>query len=67
MDSIQRHYVVDDRNRPVAVQLDIETFERLERVLEDHALAQYMLEEDGDDGLELKAAKAFYAQLEKAP
>ncbi|MCP3963030.1 MAG: hypothetical protein GY719_34765 [bacterium] len=44
----------------MAVQLDLETFERLERLLEDHALAQAMLEARDDELLELDEAKSYY-------
>lgn len=67
MDIIQKRYVVNEENQPVAVQLDLPTFEKLERIIEDHALGQYMLEEDDDEGLELEAARAYYGQLDKAP
>jgi hypothetical protein len=63
---LKRQYVTDEHNRRVAVQLDIETFERLERILEDYGLARLM-EENDDDVLELEAAKAYYDSLEKAP
>jgi hypothetical protein len=38
--NIERNYIVDDRNRKIAVQLDIKTFERIENVLENYALVQ---------------------------
>jgi hypothetical protein len=63
---LKRQYVTDEHNQRVAVQLDIETFERLERILEDHGLLRLMLEND-DEVLELEAAKAYYDALKKAP
>jgi len=33
--SIKKTYVVDEHNHPVAVQIDIQTFEEIERLLDD--------------------------------
>lgn len=63
---LKKRYVTDEENRRVAVQLDIETFEKLEAILEDYGLAKLM-EENDDEILELSEAKAFYESLEKAP
>jgi hypothetical protein len=38
---IKKRYVVDEQNRRVAVQSDLETFARIEEVLEDFALARW--------------------------
>ncbi len=62
----KRQYVTDEHHRRVAVQLDIETFEKLERILEDYGLAR-LIEENDDDVLDLGEAKAYYDSLEKAP
>ncbi|MCS7265448.1 MAG: hypothetical protein NZ805_11510 [Armatimonadetes bacterium] len=37
---IRKQYVVNENNEPVAMQIDIETFRRLERLLEDYALGK---------------------------
>lgn len=62
---LKEKYLVDSNNNPIAVQLDIETFKRLEEVLEDHALAQYMNESADDEKLNLKEAKAYYKKINK--
>ncbi len=62
---LQEKYIIDKNNKPVAVQLDIKTFERLEEVLENYALAQYMKETEGDDKLNVEEAKTFYKKLLK--
>lgn len=68
MDEVKKRYVTDEQNQRVAVQLDIETFERLEAIVEDYGLAKLMEESDeGDETLGLSEAKAYYASLEKAP
>lgn len=66
MDELKKSYIVDEQNRKVAVQLDIETFNKIEEVLENFALARLMEENGDEDGLELNAALAYYRSLEKA-
>ena len=64
---IERKYIVDERNRKVAVQLDIGTFEKIEETLENYGLIRLMQEEVQDDEtLELEQARAYYRTLEKA-
>ncbi len=67
MQELKKRYVTDEQNQRVAVQLDIETFERLEAIVEDYGLAKLMEEDDEDETLELSEAKTYYASLEKAP
>ncbi len=66
MGELRKKYVVDERNRRVAVQIDIEAFEKIEEILENYALVQLMKENDADETLELRHAKAYYQTLEKA-
>ncbi len=51
MDELKRIYVVDEQNHRVAVQIDIETFNRIEETLENFALAKLMKENADDDAL----------------
>ena len=62
---IKRQYIIDERNRKVAVQLDIETFERIEKALENYGLIELMQEESADELLELESAREYYRKLEK--
>ena len=57
--------MVDEQNRRVAVQVDLETFERIEDLLENSGLMQAIEESEGEDALEIDAARALYASLEK--
>jgi hypothetical protein len=58
---IKRRYIVDESNRKVAVQLDIETFTRIEEVLEDFGLIRLMEDtQDDDETLDLEQAQSFY-------
>ena len=60
---IKKSYVTDSKKRPVAVQVDIQTFERMEQLLEDYALGQFIEENDQEDLLSVAEAKAYYASL----
>jgi polyhydroxyalkanoate synthesis regulator phasin len=58
-------YIVNKQQKQVAVQLDIKIFKRIEEVLEDYALTQYMKETKDDEKLNIDEAKAFYKKLVK--
>jgi len=60
---IKKTYVTDSKRRPVAVQVDIETFERMEQLLEDYALGQFIEENNPEDILSVADAKAYYESL----
>lgn len=58
-------YIINKQQKPVAVQLDIKIFKRIEEVLEDYALAQYMKQSKNDEMLNIVKAKSFYKKLTK--
>lgn len=60
---IKKTYVTDNKKRPVAVQVDIQTFEKMEQLLEDYALGQFISENDPEDVLSVAEAKAYYESL----
>ncbi len=62
---IKKIYVVDEKKRPIAVQVDIETFGKIERLLEDYALGQFMNENDPEETLSLNEAKQYYQRLSR--
>ena len=66
METINKQYIVDEQNRKIAVQIPIETFEKLEEILENYALVQLMKENEAGEILSVNEAKAYYDQLEKA-
>ena len=66
MEEIKRTYIIDEQNRKLAVQLDIDTFNKIEDLLENYALVQLIEESTDDDALELDEALAYYQTLEKA-
>lgn len=65
MKQIKRKYVLDENQNKVAVQIDIEDFEKIEEVLEDYALGKLMEENDSADDMNQEDAKTFYNRLEK--
>lgn len=65
METINKQYIVDEQNRRIAVQIPIETFEKLEELLENYALVQLMKENEGEEVLGVREAKTYYAQLKK--
>jgi hypothetical protein len=60
---IKKTFVTDSKKRPIAVQVDIQTFEKMEQLLEDYALGQFIGENDPDDVLSVAEAKAYYESL----
>jgi len=60
---IKKQFVVNERNQRVAVQIDIDTFEKIEDLLENYILAQKMKEVVNDESLDYQAAKEYYKQL----
>jgi hypothetical protein len=57
---IPRQYIIDENNRRIGVQLDIDTFERIEEVLENHGLMLLMQAAADDESVELEEAKTLY-------
>ena len=64
--TIRKKYIVNARAKKVAVQLDIKTFEKMERLLEDYVLAERIKDNKEEDRLELNEAQSFYARLKKS-
>ena len=60
---IKKHFVVDEDNKTVAVQISIEAFRKIEKLLEDYALTQMMMEVETEPNLDLESAKHEYQQL----
>jgi len=61
---IKKQYVVDEENRPIAVQIDLETFREMEEVIENRALFELMTEQSPEEALDIAAARRHYAELE---
>ena len=65
MEEIKRTYIIDEQNRKLAVQIDIDTFNKIEELLENYGLVQLMDEATDEEALELNDAMAYYQTLEK--
>jgi hypothetical protein len=65
MKNITKKYIVDENQKTIAVQIDINDFEKIERAFEDYGLGQLMDENAADEPLSLEDAKAYYAKLKK--
>jgi len=62
---IKKEYVTTDDNRRKAVLLDIETFEKIEEILESYGLGKYMEEVENEEALPLSAARGYYDTLKR--
>lgn len=62
---LQPNYIVDNHNHKIAVQLDIQTYEKITETLENYALFKFMDENQDHEKLSLKDAKAYYASIKK--
>jgi len=60
---VHKRIVLDENQRPFAVQIPIEEFERLEEVIENYGLSKLMDEVKDDEKLSVQEAKAYYRSL----
>jgi hypothetical protein len=65
MTAIPRKYIIDAKNQKQAVIVDLETFTRMESIIEDHGLGKYMEEAQGDETLSILEAKKRVSKLER--
>ena len=66
MTAIPRKYITDAKNQKQAVIVDLETFNRMESIIEDNGLAKFMEEAEEDETLSVREAKKHYRSLKKA-
>ena len=62
---IKKKILTDEKKRPIAVQLDIKTYEKIEQLLEDYALGQLIEENNPDEYLSVNEAEEYYRKLRK--
>jgi hypothetical protein len=65
MTAIPRKYITDAKNQKQAVIVDIETFNRMESIIEDNGLGKFMVEAEDDEILSVREAKKHYNSLKK--
>jgi len=62
---IHKKIVIDENKKPIAVQIPIEEFERLEDVIENYGLAKLIDEVKDDERLSSEDAKKYYQSLKQ--
>ena len=60
---IHKSIVLDENQKPTAIQIPIEDFERLEQIIENYGLAKLMDEVKDDERLSIEEAKSHYQSL----
>jgi hypothetical protein len=60
---LHKNIVLDENQQPVAVQIPIAEFHRIEEVIENYGLSKLMDEVSDDKQLSIQEAKAFYRSL----
>jgi hypothetical protein len=62
---IHKNIVLDESQKPIAVQIPIEEFERLEEIIENYGLARLMEDVSNDEQLSVQEAKSVYRSLKE--
>lgn len=60
---ITKNYVMDENQQPIAVQIPIADFEKIEEILENYGLVQLMAESEDDERLSQDEAVKYYKSL----
>jgi len=60
---IRKNVVLDENQKPTAVQIPIKDFERLEEIIENYGLARLMDEVKDEERLSIEEAKDYYQSL----
>ena len=60
---IHKNYVLDENQQPIAVQISIAEFEKIEAILEDYGLAKLMEEVQNEKPLSKDEAIKYYQSL----
>ncbi len=60
---IKKSYVVDENQNPIAVQIPLDDFKKIEEVIENFGLAKLMEETDDDELLSGEQAYNYYQSL----
>lgn len=60
---IHKNIVLDEAQKPIAVQIPLKDFERIEEIIENYVLAQLMDEVSNDELLSINEAKDYYRSL----
>ena len=63
--AIKKEFIVTNDNKKKAVLIDINTFNKMEEIIENYGLAKYMAEVKNEKDLSLSEAKQYYTTLKK--
>ena len=63
--ALHKSIVLDENQKPIAVQIPIEEFERMEEVIENYGLSRLMDEVADDEQSSVEEAKHFYRSLKE--
>jgi RelB Antitoxin alpha helical domain len=61
--NIQKQYVMDENQQPLAVQIPVAVFEQIEEILENFGLVKLMAEVEDDEVLAEKQALIYYQSV----
>ena len=56
--NVRKRYIVDENNNKIAVQLDLDTFEKIEEILEKYCLRQEV--EDQKEDIDVDSSGGVY-------
>ncbi|MBE9004311.1 hypothetical protein IQ259_04520 [Fortiea sp. LEGE XX443] len=62
---ISKNYVMDENQQPIAYQISIADFEKIEEILENYGLVKLMAESESDEYLTKEEALKYYQSLKK--
>ncbi|MEH2356120.1 hypothetical protein [Nostoc sp.] len=62
---LHKSYVIDDNQQPIAVQIPIAEFEKIEEILEDYGLVKLMEEVEEKKPLSKDEALKYYQSLKE--
>ena len=60
---IHKNYIVDENQQPIAVQIPLAEFEKIEEILENYGLAKLMEEVEDEKRLSKEEALQYYQSL----
>ncbi|OCQ95033.1 hypothetical protein BCD67_02830 [Oscillatoriales cyanobacterium USR001] len=60
---IHKSYVVNENQQPIAVQIPLEQFEKIEEILENYGLAKLIQETEDDERLSKEQALNYYNSI----
>ena len=60
---IHKNYILDTNQKPIAVQIPIAEFEKIEEIIEDYGLGKLIEEVENDDTLSKREALNYLASI----